>query len=174
MPLRPLWCQCNELLSPVTWIYGRKLKSSFVQTVTFLQLNAKSILISHLCISFQNMSWVPDNQSLIVWVKLATGEPLNFGDCFEDRSPCQEMLRNNKLLGKLNASKYRSTKHKGIAALILWFSFRINQIVTSQWLHMSAMASHITVNSVIWSTTCSGYLWPLLLTWFNFNPSMDK
>ena len=34
---------------------------------------------------------------------------------------------------------------------------------------------HLKMANMIWESLClSGHQWPLLLTWFNFNPSMDK
>ena len=32
----------------------------------------------------------------------------------------------------------------------------------------------ITTDGILYTYPCIRYLWPLLLTWFNFNPSMDK
>ena len=36
------------------------------------------------------------------------------------------------------------------------------------------IAPHQAIKTPISYTLSREYLWPLLLTWFNFNPSMDK
>ena len=52
----------------------------------------------------------------------------------------------------------------------IWFSpmFCIWLCFKTSTAHIVAKTVHIIADDITW------YLWPLLLTWFNFNPSMDK
>ena len=50
--------------------------------------------------------------------------------------------------------------------LIFFFQFKFHQIWSPR--------IQLTLYSVLTTFWAILYLWPLLLTWFNFNPSMDK
>ena len=58
--------------------------------------------------------------------------------------------------------------------------FGTNKQGSIQSIHIPGISDHggvIIVSTAVGAqehTTQSTYLWPLLLTWFNFNPSMDK